>query len=121
MAVFIASRTSVQCRSQNQRLFRKYKNIRNIVASFKEEYGRDRFELDYRAACDFPAIKFRTEYEKYLEGQVKKLAETATQTDPPSVVAPLELETHLPLPWLPDSLSNSNPFYPNWLIIPFYS
>lgn len=36
MSVFIGTRSSVQCRSQNQRLFRKYKNIRNIVNSFKE-------------------------------------------------------------------------------------
>lgn len=84
MALFIGSRTSVQCRSQNQRLFRKYKNIRNIVASFKEEYGRDKFEEDYSLICDHNAIKFRTEYEKYLENQVKKVAEAATQTERPA-------------------------------------
>jgi hypothetical protein len=80
MAVFIGSRSSVQCRSQNQRLFRKYKNIRNIVNSFKEEYGRDRFDEQYDQITANPAIKFKTEYENYLEQQNKKVCDVSTQT-----------------------------------------
>ena len=61
MSEFVNTRTSVQCRSQNQRLFRKFKNFRNIVAVFKAEYGRERFEVDYEEATKLPGIKFKTE------------------------------------------------------------
>jgi hypothetical protein len=34
--------------------------MRNIVASFKAEYGCDRFEQDYSRISADPAIKFKT-------------------------------------------------------------
>lgn len=48
MSEFVGTRTSVQCRSQNQRLFRKFKNLRSIISIFKSEYGKERFEREYK-------------------------------------------------------------------------
>jgi|JI9StandDraft_2_1071091.scaffolds.fasta_scaffold1541313_1 hypothetical protein len=69
MSDFIETRTSVQCRSQNQRLFRKFKNFRTIISAFKEEYGKDKFEADFKEICKHPGLKFRTELEKLSERQ----------------------------------------------------
>ena len=81
MSEFIGSRTAVQCRSQNQRLFRKFKNFRNIISTFKAEYGRQRFDKEYREISNTSGIKFRTELENLIENQSKKTVSVETQTE----------------------------------------
>lgn len=43
-------------------MFRKYKNMKNILLAFKEEYGTKRFEEDYNRIKNEPFIRFKTEY-----------------------------------------------------------
>ena len=79
MSEFVGTRSPVQCRSQNQRLFRKFKNMRTIIAAFQKDYGKARFEHEYKVVSQEAGIRFRTglSEEKKEEG-----VEQATQTEP---------------------------------------
>ena len=119
MSDFIGTRTSVQCRSQNQRLFRKFKNFRNIVSTFKADYGREKFDRDYRSICETPGIKFKTELENLLGNQVKMTAEKSIQTDEPIVPQTMRrpsLQFESPFSW-----SNPWNYTPNVMIVPYFS
>lgn len=81
MSDFIETRTSVQCRSQNQRLFRKFKNFRMIVSAFKEDYGRERFDADFKLVSYLPGLKFKTDFERMVERNEKATVSQYTQTE----------------------------------------
>jgi hypothetical protein len=44
MARFIGTRTSTQCRSQNQKLIKKHKNIKKILKAYEAEIGKSEFQ-----------------------------------------------------------------------------
>ena len=44
MSRFIGTRTSTQCRSQNQKLIKKHKNIKRIIIAYEAEIGKSEFE-----------------------------------------------------------------------------
>jgi hypothetical protein len=44
MSNFIVTRTPSQCRSQNQKMYKRYKTINRIVNAFKQEIGKNTFE-----------------------------------------------------------------------------
>jgi anti-sigma-K factor RskA len=120
MSEFVLTRTSVQCRSQNQRLFRKHKNFRNIITAFKAEYGKERFESNYQELTRDPKIKFKTELESLMENMCKKTAEMGIQTDEPLMPQPLRrqsafMETQCTWP-----LHSWNSM-PNVMVFPFFS
>ena len=59
MAVFISSRTSTQCRSQNQKLIKKHKNVKRILKAYELEVGTEFFEeACSRYALD-PKVKYK--------------------------------------------------------------
>lgn len=43
MSQFIKTRNPSQCRSQNQKVYRRFKTTKKVVAAFKGEYGANRF------------------------------------------------------------------------------
>ena len=121
MSDFIETRTSVQCRSQNQRLFRKFKNFRTIISAFKEEYGKERFEADFKEISKLPGIKFKTELEKIAERQDRETTDQATQTEEIRVPSGLHRpEPHYvregPMPWRPSCWN----VLPNMMLMPYY-
>lgn len=61
MALFIRTRTPAQCRSQNQKIYKRFKTISRIVAEFKKEFGESHFQEAYSRLSSDPTIKFMTE------------------------------------------------------------
>lgn len=43
MSNFVVTRNPTQCRSQNQKMFRRYKTLHKIVMEFKKEFGDENF------------------------------------------------------------------------------
>lgn len=61
MAFFIRTRTPAQCRSQNQKIYKRFRTISRIVAEFKKEFGESQFQEAYSRLSSDPTIKFMTE------------------------------------------------------------
>lgn len=63
MSQFILTRSPSQCRSQNQKMYRRFKTINKIVALFKAELGPAAFDTAYADLSSDPLIRFVTEGE----------------------------------------------------------
>jgi hypothetical protein len=64
MSLFVKTRNPSQCRSQNQKVYRRFKTTRKIVSAFKQEYGAEKFELTFKELTKDPSIKFHTYSDK---------------------------------------------------------
>ena len=61
MSNFIQTRNPSQCRSQNQKMYKRYKTVNRIVSEFKKEIGEENFETAYNELRLQQNIKFYTE------------------------------------------------------------
>ena len=43
MSRFIATRNSSQCRSQNQKLIKKHKNLKRVLSAYEKQIGKSEF------------------------------------------------------------------------------
>ena len=60
MSNFIETRNPSQCRSQNQKMYKRFKTVNKIVAEFKKEIGEEKFDEEYQKLIVEPSIKFYT-------------------------------------------------------------
>jgi hypothetical protein len=64
MSNFIGTRSPAQCRSQNQKVYRRFKTINKIVAVFRQEVGGAKYDQAYSTLKNNPSIRFATEEAK---------------------------------------------------------
>ena len=90
MSHFVASRSPAQCRSQNQKMYKRFKTITRIVNELKKETGEENFSEAYQRLCKDPLIKFVTEMEikslpsrEETKEEKKASVEVAVQTEAP--------------------------------------
>ncbi len=83
MSHFIGSRSPAQCRSQNQKVYKRFRTLTRIVAEFKKEIGEQPFREAYAQLAQDPKIRFITEAEiKTVSLQEEgKTASRPPQTD----------------------------------------
>ena len=97
MSNFIGTRNPSQCRSQNQKMYKRFKTVNRIVTEFKKEIGEENFETQYRELSEEPSIKFYTETEikvitvkSEISEIIKKVENVGVQTENKGVVIPEE-------------------------------
>jgi hypothetical protein len=64
MSNFVGTRSPAQCRSQNQKVYRRFKTINKIVAVFRQEVGAAKYDQAFSALKNDPSIRFATEEAK---------------------------------------------------------
>lgn len=58
MARFVESRSSVQCRSQHQKLMKKFKTTARILLNYEEKTGAERLKRACLLYCKHPEVKY---------------------------------------------------------------
>lgn len=90
MSNFVGSRSPAQCRSQNQKVYRRFKTINKIVAVFRQEVGAAKYDEAFATFKNDPSIRFATEEAKQSSNSDSEhsrgTSEGSAQTDEGFVV-----------------------------------
>ena len=58
MSNFVGTRSPAQCRSQNQKVYRRFKTVNKIVAVFRQEVGAAKYDQAFTTLRNDSSIRF---------------------------------------------------------------
>lgn len=64
MSNFVGTRSPAQCRSQNQKVYRRFKTVNKIVAVFRQEVGAAKYDQAFITLRNDPLIRFAVDEAK---------------------------------------------------------
>ena len=90
MSNFVGTRSPAQCRSQNQKVYRRFRTVNKIVAVFKQEVGAAKYDQAFSTLRNDPLIRFATDEGKQCSSSDSEpsrcTADSFAQTDEGIVV-----------------------------------
>ncbi len=84
MSNFVGTRSPAQCRSQNQKVYRRFKTVNKIVAVFRQEVGAAKYDQAFITLRNDPAIRFAVDEAKQSSSDSEPsrcTVDTFAQTD----------------------------------------